>query len=160
MRLLLALALLASCGAVRQTHEREIARGGPEVWAVLADGEQLDAWLFGLGELTWIDDEPAVGEARDLVLREGDTEFELRQTITHLEPGRAFGFELDYGWARFESLLELEPAGEATRVVWDTRLSARGMVHAWALNLFQGSFRARFEEHLDALAALAERGAT
>jgi uncharacterized protein YndB with AHSA1/START domain len=158
LALWLVLVLAASCASIHDDTAVEIERPAETAWAVFADAEQLDAWLFGLGDLPWIGEEGvAPGSAHRVELREEDEVLVLGVTVTELVERRRFAFDLDHDWMLSHNAFRVEPLGpERCRIHWDATIHPKGFWRRCLVNLWRPAIGARYGEHLEALKELIE----
>jgi carbon monoxide dehydrogenase subunit G len=101
---------------VRYEHEVEIERPPGEVYAFLADPENLPKWQSGLLDVR-SESEARFTEVRTFVGRRVESTIE----VTAAEPGREFSLRTVAGPIRFSVQHLLDPAGEG-----GTRLLVKG----------------------------------
>ena len=152
--------IAVGCTPVRVSTSTVIDRPVPATWAVFADPGRLGEWIhesWGGETMDWAD----IDDARVLVPRlvrfaEGDDELVMTQTVTALEPFRAFCYSLDNDWADTDHSFRFEPDGiNGCTVYWDLAVRAnggKGILVAFA----RGSMEDRLDHHLAQLKSIVE----
>jgi uncharacterized protein YndB with AHSA1/START domain len=95
----------------------DIDRPRDDVFAYVADVEQMEHWVVGVGETALVEgDGTGVGDRYETTYSYGGRDTEMAFVVTEYDPPTRFGITAPEGPFAFDGLLELEDVGDATRV--------------------------------------------
>jgi carbon monoxide dehydrogenase subunit G len=135
-------------------HELEIERPPDDVYAFLADPENLPRWQSEVLEVRRETD-TRFREVRTFVGRRIESTLE----VTTAEPGREFALRSASGPVRFSVRHVLEPAGEGrTRLRVTGETEGAGGLFKLGGRLLRRAAERRFQEDFERLKALVEAG--